>query len=381
MSERDSHSATDPATSETLAASDTSARGGLPSWLLPAVIALIAALVGGAVGGFLAAPAGSGDPALSARVDALEEKNEALAARIDSGAEALSELKASIAQGAPTGESGADIDALTLRLNEVEKGLASLESRSGGESASPSAPQASGDLDAMTALANRVMAEMTVLKPQIEMLGREIAAVKEALPPDTLSSDLAALSERVAKLEAMDAEGLARRAASSLALLSVAQTAARGDAFSSELDTLAAVVPDDPAVQTLAPYAQSGVPDREALKVRFRALIPLVLHAESAADDRTWFDRLWTNALSLVTIRETGAQEGPTAEAILARAELKLAENDLKGAVDEMTTLSEAAKAPAQDWIEAAEARIALDRVLGDLTTRLIAHLSAEPTR
>jgi hypothetical protein len=81
--------------------------------------------------------------------------------------------------------------------------------------------------------------------------------------------------------------------------------------------------------------------------------------------------------MRLVTIRPVGADaEGDHAAARVARAEARLADGDLAGAVAELERLEGAPAAAAAPWLEQARTRLAAENALHSLrahTTDLLA--------
>ena len=147
----------------------------------------------------------------------------------------------------------------------------------------------------------------------------------------------------------------------------------RGGPFLTELDTLSRVTPDDPAIESLKPFAATGVPSRSELTREF----PDVANAMLASLDQTdpnqgIIDRLAESALSLVKVRPVGNVEGEGADAKIARIEDKLRNGDLKGAALEWDGLAEPAKAASEDFKTSLDARIQVEDLVGGTLTRAI---------
>ena len=82
--------------------------------------------------------------------------------------------------------------------------------------------------------------------------------------------------------------------------------------------------------------------------------------------------------MSVVTIRQVdGNAEGASAWAIVARAESRMGQADLAGAVAEMQKLQGEAARAAAAWVGPAQARLAAERTLSDATTKAIAAVAA----
>lgn len=147
----------------------------------------------------------------------------------------------------------------------------------------------------------------------------------------------------------------------------------RGGPFLSELDTLSRVTPDDPAVQSLRPFANTGVPSRAELTRNFPDVANVMLDSLNQADPNQGIvDRLAQSALSLVKVRPVGNIEGEGADAKIARIEDKLRNGDLKGAALEWDGLPEPAKATSTDFKKSLDARVEVEDLVNGTLTRAI---------
>ena len=82
--------------------------------------------------------------------------------------------------------------------------------------------------------------------------------------------------------------------------------------------------------------------------------------------------------MSIATVRRTdGDAGGDSAWAVVARADSRLKQNDLAGAVTEMQSLKGESKFAAQSWLSPAQARVAAERVLNETTTKAIGAVAA----
>lgn len=256
---------------------------------------------------------------------------------------------------------------------------------------------------------------------ELAMLKSQVAALREqATKPPTPSADTSALETRLAALEssastatgdiagkistlestvatlrsektAQDAANaeLARRVSDAEAKINeprddieVARAIAsaglkaaidRGGPFLTELDTLSQVTPDDPAVQSLRPFAGTGVPSRAELTRRFPDVASAMLDSLRQSDpNQGVIDRLTESALSLVKIRPVGNIEGEGAEAKIARMEDKLRNGDLKGASLEWDGVPDPAKAASTDFKKSLDARIQVEDLVNVTLNRAI---------
>src|SRR5690606_24452829 len=127
-----------------------------------------------------------------------------------------------------------------------------------------------------------------------------------------------------------------------------------------------------PLLATLATHADEGVPTLQALQRRFGAVLAEALRADAAAAREGWVEETLGRLTGLVTIRRTGEVAGDDAEAILARAEARLAAGDLAAAVAELEALTGPAAAAVAPWLEAARLRLAADEAAASLQAQAL---------
>jgi hypothetical protein len=186
------------------------------------------------------------------------------------------------------------------------------------------------------------------------------------------ASELAASVARIGALErlvsAMQAD-LAKRGVGEtgdrpvrLAVTAAALNAAveRGDAFAGELAAAKALGADAGSLAPLEPFATTGLPPAATLARELLALMGGLAQTSGAAPrDGSLLERLQANAERLVRIRPLNEPPGDDPAAVLIRIEQRAAQSDLAGALAELAKLPAHARAPAQDWIAKAQARLA----------------------
>ena len=193
----------------------------------------------------------------------------------------------------------------------------------------------------------------------------EISELTQKPPASVDRSDFEALANRVATVERSEkaAESAAKSAdrAVRLALAATALNAAveRGDAFAAELAAVKALGADPKLTAALEPFARSGVPTSAALARQFSELAPTLQQAAEPTPREGVLGRLQMNAEKLVRIRRVDEAAGTDAAAIVARSEAKAARGDLPGATTELGELPPNARAPADAWIKSVQARTA----------------------
>jgi hypothetical protein len=295
-------------------------------------------------------------------------------ARLAALEDQLSELSATVGelqQGSAGGASSGQIAELEQRLNRLAQ-------------ASDQAGALSGRLDA---LADQVAAgqersgqaatEVTMLSGQVKLLDERAEA---------LAAEVGALQGRVASAEErVAAAGDVGGRAATLTLLAgqVAAAIEQGEAYQAPLESLRALGAEDPVVDEaasrLAPTASTGVPALKQLRESFESTANEIVQSAQAPAGDGVLDRAAGSLMRLVTIRPVGADaEGDDAAARVARAEARLADGDLAGAVAELEGLEGPPAEAAAPWLEQARVRLAAQ----DALDRLHAHatdLLAQP--
>lgn len=330
---------------------------------------LLAGLAGGALAlvgagllqftGLIGAPGGATAPVdatLRADLDALEAEIAAL--RADGGADALSgrvdgldqalaqvrsdleALRAEVQTAAPGG--GADMAALETRLGDVEKALAALGTGSGAPS----------DLSAV----NERIAGLEALAKAASDAN---AAVEGRL--GALEQSLATLTARV------DAQAAQPKVAMAIAAAALKSAVERGVPFSAEVETFAAVAPDAPGLAELRTHAAAGVPSRAEILAETDAVATAMIAAANPPDpDAGFFQRLLSSAGSLVSVRPIGAVEGEGVPETVARMEAAVQSGDLAQALAEFDGLPEAAKAAGSAYGGKLRARVEVERLVDE---------------
>lgn len=119
------------------------------------------------------------------------------------------------------------------------------------------------------------------------------------------------------------------------------------------------------------------MPTIAALRARFAGVAIAVVRAAGTPDAPSWVDRTAARLAQLVTVRRIGDVPGVTAEAIVARAEQRLAAGDLAAAVDEIRRLEGPPAEAAAAWLATARARRAVERALAALDARVVAAMGS----
>jgi len=248
--------------------------------------------------------------------------------------------------------------AATARVEELEKSLGTLRN----------------DVASLRTQSDQLATALNEAKPApVDTSAAPLAVMPGKLAKD-LDKDLAAIDERIARLEransadraelaqqsekiaeAKPADDMPLRRVVAASLLDVAVR--HGDAYATLLATAKSFASDPDALKPLDTFASSGVPSpvmlsRELLNIVQKLAPP----AEAPAGGAGIMDRLQSGAAKLVRVERTNAV-GNDRGAIVARATAAALRNDFAEARRELKTMAPADRAPAQAWIDKADAR------------------------
>ncbi len=294
-------------------------------WVIAPFSGAVAAAIVIAVGWMLGWPAVQAPPAApqvtGAAVDAL------------SGRVAAVEAKA----GKPAVDPAmvARIDALEKSATSLRSDIASLRAQS----------------DKTASALNDATSAPRAAAPDLAALNDRLAQLERA--SKTERAELAQQSEKVAAARAMDDKPLRHVVAA--ALLDVAVR--HGDAYEAQLVAARSLAAKPDMLKPLDTFASSGIPTPVALSRELLNIVPkLSPPAEAPASGTGIVERLQAGASKLVRIERTDGV-GNDRGAIVARVTAAALRNDFVEARRELKTLPEADRAPAQAWLDKADAR------------------------
>jgi hypothetical protein len=211
------------------------------------------------------------------------------------------------------------------------------------------------------------------LRAQSEKLAANINEVKSAPGESSSSPDLSAVNERIANIEralraqsdetaqdgakpanAADDVPLRRVVVASLLDISARQ----GDPYAAELAAAKSLAPDPDALAPLDGFATTGMPKPISLSRELLTLVPKLSPPapENSATGSGLIERLQAGAAKLVRIERSDAV-GTDRGAVVARVTAAALHNEVDEARRELKTLQHADRAPAQAWIDKADAR------------------------
>jgi len=286
----------------------------------------------------------------------------------------LSELQAALPQ-----DNSAALSGLSERLATLEAAL------SQGAGQDPDTRAALESLNGqMARLTDRLAAmeqDQASLRnlagaPSPELTSRLSA---EAQRLDELLSAQSELAQRLAETEEAVSDAAAAREAApgskeTLMLLAMLQLrdALRGSGpYDQPLAMLQSLAGEDPGLgEVIAPLerrASAGLPSLRDLQAGFPDVARRIAAIEVGEEGEGWSAGVLRRVAEAVNLRPVGLVEGDAPTAVAARAEVKLNDGDLAGAVAELDVLEGAAAEAAAAWRAEAEARLAGERAVSTL--------------
>jgi len=267
------------------------------------------------------------------------------------------------------------ISGLETRLAETEKTIVNAQAAERRVAAMEAGVAAIGAQQTTQATQiGTVRTQLGALSARADAATETTAALGTRI--DALVQTDAGLDTRLAKVEGrIDRPEAARRAALGVALASLAGVVNDGKPFAGELAAVEALAPGTNETSALAAHADTGVKDAAELLRALQPAARAALKADAAGQADGLWQRFTGNALSLVTVRQTGDVEGDGPEARLARAELALEKGDVAAAVAEAGAIDGPAAEELDAWLEDARARAQAEalmtRLRGDLLSDL----------
>jgi uroporphyrinogen-III synthase len=256
--------------------------------------------------------------------------------------------------------------AVSQRFERLEREVAALAAlRQERDEAVQSARRLEARLTAAAALLETLGGRLDALDRDLRAeIARAAATTPPAAAPDpalfaALAEDLQRVREEVAALRAPP---LASAAPAPVATPAPAAAAAPPPPPPAAAAAAA-------ALRRVEAAAAAAPPDLAALRADLARLAPQVLRAAGAASSggSGWWSALTDRVAALIAVRRVGEIRGEDAEALLARAEQRLAAGDIAAALDILAALPPAPAERLAPWTAAARARVELDAALADL--------------
>lgn len=315
------------------------------------------------------ADAGSGNDAQASAAEGLRADLADLQARMDE-LSGLEERLSSI-EARPDDAGTATTTPLSVTVGESEGGketrerIAALDERLGDMKAEIAALQAKQE-----SLSENVDSRLQAVRTDLTgALERETADVMDRL---NQISEQAAAAGRAREGE------LARNAALVLAVGRLRDAAGTERAFTGAWESVTSLGVDGSAYPAVAEAAAEGVPTRASLRERFPDVASRAVVAATTGEDDSLIGGALRRVGNMVKVRRTGEVEGNSVEAVVARAEQRVVEDDLRSAVAELSALQGEAAEAVAPWKEDAERRIALEEGVDALQAEVFRNLSKD---
>ena len=266
---------------------------------------------------------------------------------------------------APAPAPAADTSALSSQIASLQQEIATLRERPAADTAGLQARVEALETASSTTPGPADTEALAALKNDVDLLRSAVES--------TAGND-AELERRLVEAEAkLNRPGAEEQVARAVAASALKAAVDRGGPFTTELETFAGLAADDPAVAELRKFSATGAPSRAELLRDFPAAANAILDSVSQPDPNQGIaSRLMASAFSVVKVRRVGDAEGDTPEAIVARMENRLRENDLQGAAAEWEKLPEPAKAASQQFRQGLDGRIQVEKLVGDSLARVM---------
>ncbi len=211
-------------------------------------------------------------------------------------------------------------------------------------------------------------ARSAALEDEINALRQDFAAALDERDAHA-AAQWSSLRADLDKIQNVDGVAPAQLAVGIVALSALERALNAGAPFVRELELLAGIVPDAPAIRILRPHADSGVPALLVLQESFGAAARAGLAAAGVEKHGAIVARL----MGLVSVRPAKPEAGASAAAIISRAEEAVHQNDISRALDELRPLPEPARKAMADWLAQARARVAAEAAVAALGEHFMA--------
>jgi hypothetical protein len=282
--------------------------------------------------------------------------------------------------GVPEHPATIDLEPLRAEIAQSRKELAALQGQIRDAAAAKS-----GHIDALRTEADALKRDLAALtdrvgkvetRPQVAGLSPE--AMQQSIDP--INARLTEFDERLTKVAKAQAEveTNTKGAALALALYNLRRAANEGKPFAAELRSVADMSPVPLDLAALEARRDQGIRSFEQLQAGYTAAANKALDAENAPADTSLSSEVWSKVRSFVRIRRKGNVEGNSTRAILARVEHRLDNHDLAGAITEAGALKGVAAEAMAPWLAEVKAKLAADEALAQAETKILTALGGE---
>ena len=206
----------------------------------------------------------------------------------------------------------------------------------------------------------------------IEAYERELGQLRSDLA-QVVQSASAQIEQTKAKTEKLQktTDARARTGTITAALNAIRAAAKNGAGYQAALSDLIATTDLD-LPKALQAHARNGVTQLEDLQDKFTQAARAALKAIRLAEGpQTGENRLLAFLKAQFGVRSLEPQPGTSAESVLSRAQAAVTDGDLKAALSELSALPLLGQDHLQDWIIAAQNRLAVQDALAELSATL----------
>ena len=211
--------------------------------------------------------------------------------------------------------------------------------------------------------------------------GLERQLTQESIKINRLEKNKADASAVLSLMTRMDAAeqklrvsnmGRERAVALLLAVYQLREAALSGNAFTTELQSALALADSFPRIagylRSLSDLAAQGVPTKASLIRSFGLFANQAVLSEEISDKTDWFHQALNTLKKLVVIRKTTvADDDPSTQNVLARANAAVQDQDLGEAVLILKDLKGKAAVSMQQWIKGAEAYLSVKKAVNEI--------------
>lgn len=246
--------------------------------------------------------------------------------------------------------------------------------------------------------ANAKLGQLAAGGQEAEALKQQLAAVTErvgrlegrpagGLAPEAVRETLDPLNAKIADLEGKltavtkaqtELQTNSKAAALAVSFYNLRRAADEGRPYAAELRSVTQMSPVPLDIGALDARREQGIPSVEQLGAEFNIAANAALDAENQPSDRSTVSELWSKARSFIRVRRKGDVPGDSTPAILARVEFRLNAGDLAGAIQEAVQLKGPAATAFTPWLEKLKARRAADETLARVEATLLSALGGE---
>jgi len=265
---------------------------------------------------------------------------------------------------------GGRLEAVEASITALKEQLITVRKTAENREVAPSkpvspAPEVMATLDNLQAAVDRLKDELASVKSDVSSSAEQASGQK-----DQISALSAALKSQLEKQSEQD--GNAEEALVLLALGELQRESRGSEAFSGAVEQALSVTPEGmhTDLADLMTVAKVGAPTDRDLRAGFEEIAGDIAQASRLPDSETWYGKTLHNLASLVKFRRIDDVTGDSVDAIVARAEQKLAGRDLAGAVKVVESLQGEAADVAKDWLSQAKARLLIDQTLSKLLSQ-----------